>query len=321
MRFSVQAFGAVPAQGRPLIISLHGGGGAPAQVNDTQWHNQQRLYHNVMPPGALYVCPRAPTNNWNLWHENHMDALLERLIDDCIVLHHVDADRVYLIGYSAGGDGVYKLAPRMAPAFAGASMCAGHPNGEPLLSLRNLPFCISVGAQDAAYERNAVGRQYAQELQRLGREDGKGGYTHFAQFPPTGHWMNGADAQTLTWLSKQTRATRPKKVVWMQNSDRTHQRFYWLACVDAPIAKSLLTVEQRSDNEFCVLVAQGGIQRFKLLLDDQMCQLDEPVRVTHADGRVLFEGVVPRTLGALVACLQHRGDPSMMFEAQVVINL
>ena len=41
-----------------------------------------------------------------------------------------------VVGYSAGGDGVYQLAPRMADSWAAAAMMAGHPNGVSPLSLR-----------------------------------------------------------------------------------------------------------------------------------------------------------------------------------------
>ncbi len=86
------------------------------------------------------------------------------------------SDRVYLIGYSAGGDGVYKLAPRLASLFAGCCMMAGHPNGEPVLGLRNLPFSIQCGQHDASYNRNTVCKEYAQkldDLQRAGKEKKK----------------------------------------------------------------------------------------------------------------------------------------------------
>jgi poly(3-hydroxybutyrate) depolymerase len=36
--------------------------------------------------------------------------MFARLIEDLIVLEDVNPDRVYLLGYSAGGDGVYQLA-------------------------------------------------------------------------------------------------------------------------------------------------------------------------------------------------------------------
>ncbi|MEC9094035.1 MAG: alpha/beta hydrolase, partial [Planctomycetota bacterium] len=37
MKFDYKIFGKRPKEGRSLFISMHGGGGAPAQVNDQQW--------------------------------------------------------------------------------------------------------------------------------------------------------------------------------------------------------------------------------------------------------------------------------------------
>ena len=108
MPFFYKVFGEKSAKGRSLYISMHGGGNAPLQVNDQQWRNQQRLYE--LEEG-VYVAPRASTNTWNLWHEAHIDQFFDRLIQDMIVLEDVDPNRVYIMGYSAGGDGVYQLAP------------------------------------------------------------------------------------------------------------------------------------------------------------------------------------------------------------------
>src|SRR5579864_6543064 len=175
MPFALKTFGEKPKAGRSLWISLHGGGGAPKNVNDQQWQNQKGLY--TLDEG-IYLAPRAPTNTWNLWHEAHIDRLFTRLIEDLIVLEDVNPDRVYVLGYSAGGDGVYQLAPRMADHWAAAAMMAGHPNGVSLLSLRNVPFALQVGANDSAYNRNKVGKDYGAELDRLQQSDPKG-YAHF----------------------------------------------------------------------------------------------------------------------------------------------
>ena len=76
----------------------------------------------------------------------------------------MDPNKVYYTGYSAGGDGVYKLAPRNADKLAGAAMCAGFPNGASVLSLRNIFFSIQVGADDTPYNRNKVAEEYGQKL-------------------------------------------------------------------------------------------------------------------------------------------------------------
>ena len=115
------------------------------RVNDQQWRNQIKLY--TLEEG-IYIAPRAPTDTWNLWHQGHIDDLFDRLIETFIATEGVDPNRVYLLGYSAGGDGVYQLAPRMADRFAAASMMAGHPNNANPTSLRNLPFAIFMGGED-----------------------------------------------------------------------------------------------------------------------------------------------------------------------------
>ena len=128
MPFFYKVFGDKPEGGRSLYISMHGGGNAPARVNDRQWNNQKRLYE---PAEGVYVAPRAPTNTWNLWHEGHIMPMFDRLIEDMILFEDVNPNRVYIMGYSAGGDGVYQLAPRMADRLAAAAMMAGHPQRRP----------------------------------------------------------------------------------------------------------------------------------------------------------------------------------------------
>ena len=44
MRVWWTTYGTKPADGRSLFISLHGGGGAPASLNNSQWENQKKLY-------------------------------------------------------------------------------------------------------------------------------------------------------------------------------------------------------------------------------------------------------------------------------------
>lgn len=55
-------------------------------------------------------------------------------------------------------------------------------------------------------------------------------------------------------------------------------------------------------------------------LDDRMVDPDEPVTVTHK-GKVLFEGTAPRTIGALAKTLAGRGDPQLMFAAEVAVEV
>ena len=175
----------------------------------------------------MYLAPRAPTNTWDLWHEAHIDRLFNRLIEDLTVLEDVNPDRVYVLGYSAGGDGVYQIGPRMADSWAAAAMMAGHPNGVSMLSLRNVPFALQVGANDAAYHRNTVGREYGKLLAKLKQGDPHG-YEHFVKIHEgKGHWMDREDKAALPWMAKFTRNPVPDRVVWKQSGTPHDRRTGW----------------------------------------------------------------------------------------------
>jgi hypothetical protein len=314
MPFAFTTFGDQPAGGRSLWISLHGGGNAPARVNDRQWENQKKLYS--LDEG-LYLAPRAPTNTWNLWHEPHIDRLFDRLVEDLIVLENVDPNRVYVLGYSAGGDGVYQLAPRLADHWAAAAMMAGHPNGVSLLSLRNVPFALQVGANDAAYNRNEVGREYGAKLDALQAAD-PNGYNHFVRIRDgKPHWMDGDDKEALPWMAALSRNPIPDRVVWKQTGS-TRDRSYWLAVPPGEARPDSLVVARR-DGQTIDITEADGVATLLVRLDDRMLDLDHPVTIRHGD-TVLFEGVAPRTIANLVTTLAGRGDPGLVFDAEVPVT-
>lgn len=313
MPFWYAVYGDKPKTGRSLWISMHGGGGAPKQVNDGQWENQKKLYR---PEEGVYVAPRAPSDTWNLWHQGHIDPLFTKLVRDMIAFEGVDPDRVYLMGYSAGGDGVYQLAPRMADRFAAAAMMAGHPNETKPDGLRNLPFALYMGGKDAAYRRNEIAREWKVALADLAAKDA-GGYPHEVTIhEENGHWMDRKDAVAVPWMAKYTRNLRPRKVVWLQD-DVTHGRFYWLA---NPDPKAGQRVVASIDGQTVTIAEAPGVARLEVLLDDALVDLDKPVRIEFG-GRTLFEGVVPRTIGAIAATLADRGDPKAAFTASVEVAL
>lgn len=315
MPFSFRIYGEEPEGGRSLYISMHGGGNAPARVNDRQWENQKRLYE---VEEGIYLAPRAPTNTWNLWHEPHIDRMFGRLIESMIVLEGVDPDRVYLLGYSAGGDGVYQLAPRMADRWAAAAMMAGHPNGVSLRSLRNVPFALQVGGDDSAYDRNAVAREYGDRLDAL-REDDPGGYEHLVKiYEGKGHWMDREDAVALPWMAGFARDPIPSRVVWEQVGI-PHGRSYWLAVPPEEARLGSLVVASR-DGQTIEIAEAEGVSTLLVRLDDRMADLDRPIRVEFG-GEALFEGVANRTIGTMLETLDGRGDPGLLFDAEIAVAL
>jgi len=314
MRFEYFVYGEMPKGGRSLFISMHGGGQAPARVNNGQWENQKRLYR---PKEGIYVAPRAPTNTWNLWHQGHIDAFFDRLIENFVALHGVNPNRVYLMGYSAGGDGVYQLAPRMADRFAAAAMMAGHPNETSPVGLRNLAFTLHMGERDGGYNRNRVAAKWKTQLADLRKAD-PGGYVHHVEIHAgLGHWMNRRDAVAVPWMAKHTRNPWPARIVWKQDDVR-HESFYWLAMPMAETAgrpQITAAIKQQA----ITLDGPSG-KTVSVRLNDQMLKLDQPVTIT-ANGKRVFAGKVSRTIGGLANSLAARGDRHLLFSAEVKVKL
>jgi acetyl esterase/lipase len=320
MPFFYSQWGKKPADGYPLYISMHGGGGTEKSVNDQQYDNQKHLYDATMRDlTGVYIAPRAPTNNWNLWHEAHIDAMFTDLILLAHIKANINLNKVYLLGYSAGGDGVYQLAPRLADRLAAASMMAGHPNDANPLSLRNLPFSIQMGSDDAAYDRNKVAQQWCDRLAQLAKEDGKNGYPHLCNIHKgQGHWMNLKDAPALVWLSQHSRQAVPDKIVWAYDK-AMHTQFYWLALPpNTPKLKAAPIVASYDKGNNSITVAENAADTLYIYADDRMLNLDKPVSLYYQQ-TLLHSVVLKREKIHLAQTLAAKGDENLMFSARFTL--
>lgn len=320
MPFYYNIFGDQPSDGRSLFISLHGGGGTTAEMNDQQYNNQKHLYDAAMENlEGVYLAPRAPTNTWDLWHQDHVDELMNIIIQMAVIKLNVNPDKVYLLGYSAGGDGVYQLAPRMADRWAAASMMAGHPNDASPLGLRNTPFAIHVGALDDPYDRNRVAGQWGEELDNLRLQDPQG-YIHDVQIHEgMGHWMELKDAVALVWMKNYRRNPIPEKVVWKQDN-RHHKSFYWLGAPENKIKDGDKIVAEYSANLNEINILENSGDHVQLLINDDMLNLDQPVTIKY-QGNVIAKKVFPRSVLNTFQSMNHKGDPKLSFPCMIsVIN-
>lgn len=314
MKFYYKVFGKKPKNGYSLFISMHGGGGAPAKVNNKQWKNQKHLYDSTIKEG-VYLAPRAPTNTWDLWHQSHIDNFFSRLIENMIVLEDVNPDRVYLMGYSAGGDGVFQVAPRMADRLAAAAMMAGHPNETSSLGLRNIGFTIHMGENDSAYNRNKVAKKWKRALRLLHQSDPKGYFHNVTIHKGKGHWMGGSDKVAIPWMKKFTRNPFPQKVVWKQD-DVTHNRFYWLAEKNGT---SRARVDARLDNQ-TITIEKSSIVDLIVMLNDEMVDMDKPVKIIYSD-KEIFNDIVHRNISTIVSSLKEYGDPRAIYSGKIELRL
>lgn len=296
MKFDYRVFGELPEDGRSLFISMHGGGNAPEALNTQQWKNQIRLYE---PREGVYVAPRAPWDDWNMWFKPGLDEFFDALIQTAVVEMEVNPDKVYLLGYSAGGDGVWRMAPRMADRWAAASMMAGHPGEASQVNLRNVPFMIWMGEYDGAYDRNKLAVEKGRVMDSLQQAEPEG-YIHETHIVKgKGHWMDRADTAAIAWMTKYKRNALPKKIVWRQE-EVMRPFMYWLG-VDLETARpGMAVVAELSGNE--IKIEACDYPKLRIYLNDRMVDMDKPVKVTYK-GKVLFEKKLARTAKCMARTL------------------
>jgi predicted esterase len=315
LKWMEKTFGDEPDGKHSLWITLHGGGQATTEENDQNWRGYYGRYE--FPPGSINVAPRAPADTWDMWHIKEVDGLFDRLIADMVLRRGVDPNRVYLIGYSAGGDGVYQLAPRLADRFAAAGMCAGHPNDVTPEGLRNLPFFLYMGGADSAYHRNTVVGEFSAKIDVLQAAD-PAGYVHrLTVYPGLPHDMQHREEEMIPRMSPLSREVWPARVVWKQSARALHTRFYWLERAPETVRRDEIYAAHVEGQTISIEAPDTG--SLTLRLSDALLDLDRPVRVV-AGGRSIFDGTVPRSFAAVVQSLREREDPESVATALLPIS-
>lgn len=341
MRYTVQVKGKMPEGGYPLYIALHGGGSSdtPA-LNDQQWGHMQVYYSDWLDCG-VYVAVRGVRDTWDTHFNPESYPLYDKLIEYMILTQNVDPNRVYLEGFSAGGDGVYAISPRMADRFAAVNMSSGHPNGVSLVNLYNLPIQLQAGEYDTAYNRHTVTAEYGVYLDELQAEEPEGYIHRVLIHANKGHnypdyeamkqyiienyadWLKGSkslkyahiDCFPPHYMRDFTRNPLPGCVIWDLNTRaelRQTESFYYLS---APLtAKGTLKAYLRGGNriEIDTHAFEGD---FSIYLNEDMVDFAKPVTFI-VDGSEVKLALSP-SLAVLRETTFERGDWNYQFEAKV----
>ena len=210
--------GTKPADGWALVIAMHGGGGAPKEVNDREWQYMYSTYYKEHPEagGYVYLALRAPNDAWNGFYDDPISPLIEKLIKQFVLFDDVNPDKVCVMGASHGGYGAYVIGPKIPYRFAAIHAAAGAAtDGETMgENLRNVRFTTMVGEKDTAYGRIDRGHKF--EAQMEGWRKQYGGYPAEFDFPAgVGHLV--PDHDKLAEMLKYNRDVWPKTIVWAQN--------------------------------------------------------------------------------------------------------
>lgn len=113
-----------PREAHPVIVDLHGNG---MQGSDGLLQTVVGLADQVRKDRSRFPCivifPQAQENT--LWLNPEMEDLVVAELDQVMAEFRVDADRVYLMGFSMGATGAYRIAFRWPDRFAAMVTVAG----------------------------------------------------------------------------------------------------------------------------------------------------------------------------------------------------
>jgi predicted peptidase len=150
----------------PLVILLHGGSGRAYAGEYLATSLMRERYPSFI---AVPVTPKPP-----IWA--HPDAkysaqenlgYVEELIGDLLQTHPVDPNRIYIIGCSIGGTGVFGAIARYPDLFAAGVAISGYWKTIDAPIMINTPLLIIHGAEDSVIDAT-VSRDMANAVKDSG---------------------------------------------------------------------------------------------------------------------------------------------------------
>ncbi len=311
--YTVRTVGTKPASGWGLVIAMHGGGGAPKEVNDSQWEGMKTYYRDHPEAGGyLYIALRAPNDTWNGFYDDYVYPLVANLLRQFAVCEEMDLNRVYLIGYSHGGYGAFAIGPKMPDRFAAIHASAGAPtDGESSAkTLRNTPFTFWVGEFDGGYGRRDRCKAFDELLSSL-RGPRRDIYPAAYELKKGYQHGNLPDHDELQEMVPLKRNPVPRELTWEQ-TDGVIQDFYWLHDghpgkkreLDATCRDNVVTIE-----------ASNHDGPFSVFLDERLVDLGRPVTVDFHGARTVCP--VQPQLAVLCQGIAERADPDLAFTVRL----
>jgi predicted esterase len=314
--YTLKEVGERPAGGWPLFIAMHGGGGVPKAVNDSQWEHMQVYYKDHPEVGGYkYLALRAPDDTWNGFYNDTISGLVEELVAQLLVHGDVDPDRVFLMGYSHGGYGAFVIGTKIPYRFAQVHASAAAPSdGETQgANLRATRFTYMVGEKDTAYGRIERARAFERLIAEL-----KGGRDDI--YPATFEYQAGfghgglPDRDKIPTMYHARRDAAPREVTWVM-TDGLVQDFFWLHVptpgdgqrVDAVCRDNVVTVKTQD------------VARLTLWFDERLVDLAKPVTMS-VNGETTTVVLEPK-LEHLLESMRVRRDPQLAFTARVDLEL
>lgn len=184
-----------PAAGEdnlPLVVFLHGGGEGGDDIELVKKHGFPKLIAEGASFPFYVFAPQNPYKR-GLWD----DRVVDQMVDEVIAKYPVDPKRVYLVGLSRGGYGVWRMAINHPDKYAAMiSICAASIPNLYAGRLTNLPVWFFHGEKDRVVPVSVTTTAY-------GLMQGRNARVKMTLYPELGHdcWTKTFENEAIyDWL-------------------------------------------------------------------------------------------------------------------------
>ncbi len=337
-----------PARRSMLRVELHGGMGIEGWDFDGSWAE------GWVPQGDHLVL--LPAGWWDsMWWTASQSENLAALLDRIKRTYNVDENRILLVGSSDGciGSIFYALRePTPYAAFGGSVGCPVRLTNPTLridgqMHLSNLAgqsFFLMNGGKDRLFPVQDI-RDYWELFERSGAT------VDYREYPDEGHGFRISAEDERDWarfLFGTVRDPLPDRISWATERTDRYARRNWLEILElgesASDAEELRTdvvlprictgkyrrlkpprklpfgrVElERTDNH--VRLRTAGVRKLKLLLSEDLFDLDDPIRV-DINGVTVHEAAIERDPECLLRWAARDLDRTQLFSAELSLEV
>jgi len=323
-----------PDRRYPLRILLHGGVSRPRFQEPGGWW---RNYDRTASEEHLTLIPAS----WNAskWWARSQSENLAALLAMVKATYNIDENRVFLVGISDGGSGVYFHAARTTTPYAAFLPYIGHvavvsnprmrADGEVFTrNFTNKPFYIVNTERDRLYPYHTVA-PYIEQWRAAGAD------ITFRPIDGAGHdlsWMSDEAPRIEEFIAATERDPLPDRLVWETERTDRYNRAHWVEILELGAvagessfpeirglphrqASGRISVT-RSRNK--VTVQTEGVRSYRLLLSPAEFDFSKTIEVV-TNGRRSYRGRIERDPGILLRRHAIDDDRTMLFAAELEV--
>jgi len=256
-----------PTHPWPLLVTLHG-------LNDGP----------ILAPIDRSMVQIGPYGRGSVWYEGIGAKDVFECIETVKRMIPIDEDRIYLCGFSMGGDAAFNLGLHTPDRWAACMpVCGKYDEIDAVSNGRYLPYAIHVGGKDTVRPPACCKPGYLRAC-----ESGFGSWT-YTQYDEMGHsfWVDWTGA--AKWLLSQTRVKNPPQVTF-GTVDLNYNKAYWVEILSLEKYGRRGTVNA-SITKQTVQVTTNNVDGYRLKLEKPLLDPSQPVTIIE-NGREVFKGKV-----------------------------